>query len=248
LWLEPEASNWIGAIINRNKGKRGVRHTIPASDEPAILQTILIPTGRSVGTLRVYNLHDLYGRYLFNSDASLEDWYNYDCSDNSKGGYIIDTYAGTDGYGALVGNPDLTLAQRGVLYLRPMNWANEYLNGGTSRAYFEIKNNEDKCRFRADNFAADNNGDAPLVIFFDTILPSTDIRAEVKLVRVSSTTMKVTLETFDAGGSKDTDETAAINNQDLIIDFGVAYSLGSVYVHVFDSSGSLLDTLAADRQ
>jgi hypothetical protein len=248
VWEEPELSGFLGFVRSRTLRERGVRHTIPASDQPAVLQTIPIETGRVIDTLRVYHMQDIYGRNIFNSDASLEDWWNYDCSDDSLGGYMIDVDAGTDGRGALVGNPALTLANRGMLKIRPTNWANEYLNGNSSPASYEQSSATEYCAFRADNFAADNNGDAPLVIRFDTATAGTGERAELSLVRVSATTMKVLLKTYDSGNTLvDSDETAAMSNNDLIIMFRINYTTGVCEVLVYDIFMVIIDTLSADR-
>ena len=112
---------------------------------PAIIQTVAIPSGRLLDTVRLYYSIDSFGRYTFTDSAALQDWNNTGCSDNTLGGFSIDT---ANGY--LVGNPALASANRGKLYLKPKSFTRSNQAGDQVEAFYE-QDTADSIRLKLDD-------------------------------------------------------------------------------------------------
>ena len=157
-----------------------IRHADSLSGQAAIIQTLPIPVGRSIDSVRLYHYKDQYGRYTFNNEDALQDWENGMCSDDTIGGFIIDP-----ANGQLIGNPNLASGDnnRGRLHLAPLNWARYYTSETYApRSYWSCNADEGAIRIRLNdidggtgedffacrfNYDPDGNGaDSPTYAYF----------------------------------------------------------------------------------
>jgi len=74
-WLNRQVG---GSSMHRRFAQRAIQAGVPITepDEPTIVQTIPIPIGDSVDSVRLYGWHDIYGTLRFMSADDLADFYS----------------------------------------------------------------------------------------------------------------------------------------------------------------------------
>lgn len=211
--------------------------------EAATFQTVPIPAGRSVDSVRIYYHMDQWGRYNFSSEDALQDWYNTSCSDTAEGGYVIefdDTYETYD----LVGNPNLSEANRGNLRLAPTNWSKEHIARSSSanaeRVYYQ-QPDDGYIRFRI--IADSPSGVTPFIVRFNYNRSSNNYARFQIGKSAGGTTFR--LDAFFAGISTDFDTgTDAASIAVYIVKLKIDDTNGEAVAYIYNAhTDALIDTL-----
>jgi len=252
-YIDKEESTNIsfGDRIKSMVRKLLAKHSNPFSGTAAILQTYEIPAGRSVDSVRLYWYADHYGRYDFNDDSVLQDWYNAGVGSGYKddGGYIIDE---TNGY--LVGNPDVPYADRGVLWFTPQNWAQQLTTDGlgssTARHYFHQNASVPQVvGLRINDVAITNAGDECFRLVFNYFDSGNYVR--LSLSRKDADEWTFTLDPY-INTVKGTSATLDVSDSytDFVLTFSILPSTDKSRVTITgmtDDTPTTLGTLDVDR-
>jgi hypothetical protein len=206
---------------------------------PGIIQTIEIPTGRKLDSLRVYYHVDHYGRYVFDTPNSLQDWYNSNCYDATTGGFKIDE---VNGY--LIGHPLMVDTNwggapdggRGRLDLQPKNWTRELLSHDLVPEFYSESGNE-IIQFRLNDIAG-STGDIPFRCWFN-YKPGAPINYAEMYIKIGATDWEVHCDPY-LNSIKDTpncDHFHIASGADYIV--ALTTTEAEVIVWVYDTSMSL---------